>query len=127
MPDDLAQRRQTTATLATSTRRWNCASRRNGSRLGKGGLDAGLKQAHAPHHLAKRHQRGPQPADCRLGGPHQEPGALRDRLTEIIKTSSGKVSDLVDAEQQLASVQEEIDSRPNRHWLSCKSASPPRT
>ena len=36
--------------------------------------------------------------------------ALRDRLVEVIRTSPGKISDLVDAETQLADVQEEIDS-----------------
>lgn len=36
--------------------------------------------------------------------------ALRDRLIQIIKTSSGKISDLVEAEKQLAAAQEDIDA-----------------
>ena len=36
--------------------------------------------------------------------------ALRDRLTEIIRTSPGKIEDLVAAETQLSQVQEDIDA-----------------
>jgi hypothetical protein len=40
----------------------------------------------------------------------QNQEALRDRLIQIIKTSNGKISDLVEAETQLAEVQEDIDA-----------------
>jgi hypothetical protein len=40
----------------------------------------------------------------------QNQEALRDRLVQIIKTNSGKISDLVEAEKQLAEVQEDIDA-----------------
>ncbi|WP_443748093.1 DUF4349 domain-containing protein [Asticcacaulis solisilvae] len=36
--------------------------------------------------------------------------ALRDRLQEIIRTSNGKIADLVEAENQLSQVQSDIDS-----------------
>lgn len=36
--------------------------------------------------------------------------ALRDRLQHIIRTSSGKISDLIEAETQLSAVQQDIDS-----------------
>jgi len=36
--------------------------------------------------------------------------ALRDRLQEIIRTSTGKIADLVEAENQLSQVQSDIDS-----------------
>ncbi len=76
----------------------------------QGGLDAGLKQAHAriTSQNVTSEDLSLQIVDSEAHIKNQE--ALRDRLTEIIKTSSGKVSDLVDAEQQLAQVQEEIDS-----------------
>ncbi len=40
---------------------------------------------------------------------------LRDRLTEVLRTRKGKVSELVEAERSLAAVNEEIDQA--RSWL----------
>lgn len=76
----------------------------------QGGLDAGLKQAHGriTAQNVTSEDLSLQIVDSEAHIKNQE--ALRDRLTEIIKTSPGKVSDLVDAETQLAQVQEEIDS-----------------
>lgn len=41
---------------------------------------------------------------------------LRDRLTEVLRTRKGKVSELVEAERQVAAVNEEIDQA--RSWLA---------
>lgn len=41
---------------------------------------------------------------------------LRDRLTEVLRTSKGSVKDLVEAERQVAAVNEEIDQA--RSWLA---------
>ena len=41
---------------------------------------------------------------------------LRDRLTEVLRTRNGSVNDLVEAERQVAAVNEEIDQA--RSWLA---------
>lgn len=76
----------------------------------QGGLAASLKQAHARQTAQNvtSEDLSLQIVDSQAHIKNQE--VLRDRLAEIIKTSPGKVSDLVDAEQRLADVQAEIDS-----------------
>ncbi len=73
-------------------------------------IDGGLKQAHAriTAQNVTSEDLSLQIVDSEAHIKNQE--ALRDRLADIIRTSPGKVSDLVDAEKQLADVQADIDS-----------------
>ena len=76
----------------------------------QGGLDNGLKQAHG--RISAQHVTSEdlslQIVDSQAHIKNQE--ALRDRLADIIRTSPGKISDLIDAEKQLSDVQADIDA-----------------
>ncbi len=76
----------------------------------QGGLDASVSKAHA--HITEESISSEDLSlqivdiDARL----KNKLALRDRLQTIIRTSNGKIADLVEAENQLSQVQSDIDS-----------------
>lgn len=76
----------------------------------QGGLDASVSNAHA-----RITQESISSEDLSLqivdvGARLKNKQALRDRLQEIIRTSHGKISELIEAETQLSQVQSDIES-----------------
>ncbi len=76
----------------------------------RGGLDASVEKAHA-----RITQQNITSEDLSLqivdtSAHIQNKEALRDRLQEIVRTSKGKVSELIEAETQLSEVQADIDA-----------------
>lgn len=76
----------------------------------RGGLDASVAKAHAriTQQNVSSEDLSLQIVDTSARIRNKE--ALRDRLQEIVRTSKGKVSELIEAETQLSQVQADIDA-----------------
>ncbi len=76
----------------------------------QGGLDARLAQGHDKlrDHKVASEDLSLQIVDTEAHLKNKE--ALRDRMLKIVRTAHGKLSDLVDVENQLSQVQTEIDA-----------------
>ena len=76
----------------------------------QGGLDARLAQGHGKlrDHKVSSEDLSLQIVDTEAHLKNKE--ALRDRMLQIVRTAHGKLSDLVDVENQLSQVQADIDA-----------------